>query len=151
MNEIFHCFYALFFIIYVSMKTLKLKFDHFHLSGDLIPGFQMLKDVHFELLKPNNTIEIVVRAPLIRSLRLEFRLDGFEEGILKLFILSKRGTIDTLLSIAERFIQLPEYIRIDYPFMYVDIQLLSRKLFPGVHITNMTINDEHYQISLELP
>lgn len=133
------------------MKTLELTFDHFQISGELIPGLIMLKDLQLELLKPDNTMRVRVKAPLIQNLHFEFRIDAYENGMLTLFILSKRKMIDALLNLAERFAQLPEYIRIDYPYFYLDIDLLTRESLPGLNIKDFHIAEQNYHITLELP
>lgn len=132
------------------MKTLKFSFDHFTLNGDLLPGFGMLKDLHLELLKPENTLEVLLKAPFMQSLRFEFRLDAYQDGVLTLFILSKQKVIDALLNLAERFVKMPKYIRIDYPYFYLDLGFLMRESFPAAEIREISIANGHYQITLEL-
>lgn len=132
------------------MKTLRLTFDHFQISGELIPGFTMLKDLQLELLKPDNTMKVRIKAPLIQNLHFEFRIDACENGMLTLFILSKRKMIDALLNIAERFAKLPEYICIDYPYFYLDIALLAQESLPGLDIKDFHIAKQNYHITLEL-
>ena len=132
------------------MRTLTLTFDHFHFTADLKADKGLLKHVHFDVLKPDETIVVQVHAPVINDLRLELDLVRFEDGVLTLHSLSNRRIVDMLINFFERYVRSVPFLRVEHPHIMVNTDVLGRMYFPDLRIRHIRVEDKHYIIETEI-
>ncbi|MEA2076917.1 MAG: hypothetical protein U9O95_02750 [Candidatus Marinimicrobia bacterium] len=132
------------------MKTLTLTLDHFHFSGDISPDMLLLKELHFDLQKPDETIILTLKAPLIGDIRVELDFIHFQNDILTFHILSNRKIVDMLLSFMQRYTRNISFIDIDYPSLRINTILMMNTLKPGIRIRNITMVDQQYIVETEI-
>ncbi len=132
------------------MKTLTLTLDHFHFSGDISPDLLLLKELHFDLLKPNETIVLTLKAPLVGEFRVELDFVHFQQDILTLHILSNRKIADMFLSFLQRYTRNIPFIDVNYPSMRLNTILMMDMLNPGIRIRNIAMVNQQYIVEMEI-
>ncbi|MCK4530556.1 MAG: hypothetical protein KAU44_05210 [Candidatus Marinimicrobia bacterium] len=132
------------------MKTLTLTLDHFHFSGDISPDMLLMKELHFDLEKPDETIILTLKAPLIGNIRVELDFIHFQNDILTLHILSNRKIADMLLSFMQRYTRNIPFIDVDYPSLRINTVLMMNFLNPGVRIRNIAMVNQQYIVEMEI-
>ena len=132
------------------MKTLTLTLDHFHFSGDISPDMLLLKELHFDLQKPDETIILTLKAPLIGDIRVELDFIHFQNDILTLHILSNRKITDMLLSFMQRYTRNIPFIDVDYPSLRINTVLMMNALNPGIRIRNIAMVNQQYIVEMEI-
>ncbi|MEA3391879.1 MAG: hypothetical protein U9Q91_02745 [Candidatus Marinimicrobia bacterium] len=132
------------------MKTLTLTLDHFHFSGDMSPDMFLLKELHFDLQKPDETIILTLKAPLIGDIRVELDFIHFQNDILTLHILSNRKIADMLLSFMQRYTRNIPFIDVNYPSLRINTVLMMNSLNPGIKIRNIAMVNQQYIVEMEI-
>ena len=132
------------------MKTLTLTLDHFHFSGDFSPDIILLKDLHFEIEKPADTIILTLKAPVIGEIKVELDFINFQNDILSLHILSNRKIADMLLSFFQRYTRNIPFIALEYPSLRINTKILTDSMGSGVKIRHIALVSEKYIIETEL-
>ncbi|MCD6337265.1 MAG: hypothetical protein DRP93_07550 [Candidatus Neomarinimicrobiota bacterium] len=132
------------------MKTLTLTLDHFHFSGDISPDMLLLKELHFDLLKPDETIILTLKVPLLGEFHVELDFVQFQHDILTLHILSNRKIADIFLSFIQRYTRQIPFIDVDYPSMRINTILMMDTLKPGIRIRNIAMVSQQYIVEVEI-
>jgi hypothetical protein len=132
------------------MKTLTLTLDHFHFSGDISPDMLLLKELHFDLKKPDETIILTLKTPIVGDIRVELDFVHFQNDILTLHILSNRKIADMLLSFMQRYTRNIPFIDIDYPSMRINTILMMATLYPKARIRNIAMVNQQYIVEMEI-
>jgi len=132
------------------MKTLTLTLDHFHFSGDISPDMLLLKELHFDLKKPDETIILTLKPPLIGDIRVELDFVHFQNDTLTLHILSNRKIADMLLSFMQRYTRNIPFIDVDYPSLRINTLLMTESLFPKIRIRHIAMIDQKYIVETEI-
>jgi hypothetical protein len=132
------------------MKTLTLTLDHFHFSGDISPDMLLLKELHFDLQKPDKTIILTLKAPLLGNIRVELDFVHFQNDILTLHILSNRKIADMFLSFMQRYTRNISFINADYPSLRINTVPMMNSLNPGIRIRNIAMVNQQYIVEMEI-
>ena len=132
------------------MKTLTLTLDHFHFSGDFYPGIILLKELHFDIEKPADTIILSLRAPVIGKIKADLDFINFQDDILTLHILSNRKIADMLLSFFQRYTKNIPFIDVDYPTMRINTRILTEEFAPKMKIRHISMINQKYIVETEL-
>ena len=132
------------------MKTLTLTLDHFHFSGDFSPDTILLKELHFDVEKPGDTVVLTLKAPVIGDIRVELDFINFQNDILTLHILSNRKIADMLLSFFQRYTRNIPFIDVDYPTMRINTRILTGTLAPHMNIRHIAMINQKYIVEMEL-
>lgn len=132
------------------MKTLTLTLDHFHFSGNFSPNLILLKELHFDVEKPADTIILTLNAPVIGVTKVELDFINFQEDILTLHILSNRKIADMILSFFQRYTRNIPFINVDYPTMRINTSILTKELAPKMKIRHISMIDQKYIVEMEL-
>ena len=132
------------------MKTLTLTLDHFHFSGDISPDMLLLKELHFDVKKPDDTIILTLKAPVIGAVKVDLDFVHFHNDILTLHILSNRKIADMLLSFMQRYIKNIPYVDVDYPTLRINTLLMADALKSNFKVMHIAMVDQQYIIEMEL-
>jgi hypothetical protein len=132
------------------MKTLTLTLDHFHFSGDFTPDIILLKELHFDVEKPADTIILSLKAPVIGEIKVDLDFINFQQDILTLHILSNRKIADMLLSFFQRYTRNIPFLDIDYPTMRINTAILTQKFAPHMAIRHVAMINQKYIVEMEL-
>jgi hypothetical protein len=132
------------------MKTLTLTLDHFHFSGDISHDMLLLKELHFDLNKPDDTIILTLSAPLVGNVKVELDLVHFQNDILTLHILSNRKIADLLLTFLQRYTRNIPFVDVDYPSLRINTLLMTESLFPKIRIRHIAMIDQKYIVETEI-
>ena len=131
------------------MKTLTLTLDHFHFSGDLTTEIPLMKEFHFDLKKPDDTIQLILKAPVIGEIKAELDFIHFQQDVLTLHILSNRKIADMLLSFLQRYARALPYIDVDYPSLRINTRLMMENMKSPVRIRSIAMVKQQYIIESE--
>jgi len=132
------------------MKTLTMTLDHFHFSGDFSPDMIFLKEMHFDVQKPDDTIILTLNAPVIGDTKLELDFINFQDDILTMHILSNRKITDMLLSFLQRYTRSIPFLNIDYPTLQINTKILTDKMLPGFKIRHIAMINQKYIVEMEI-
>ena len=110
----------------------------------------LMKELHFDLEKPDETIILTLKAPLIGNIRVELDFIHFQNDILTLHILSNRKIADMLLSFMQRYTRNIPFIDVDYPSLRINTVLMMNFLNPGVRIRNIAMVNQQYIVEMEI-
>ncbi len=127
-----------------------LTFDHFHISGDIAADIPFLKNIGFDIQKPNETLVLHVSAPIVNDIKIELNYVHFQNDILTLHILSNRKIVDILIVLLNRYTKSVVFFDIDYPTLRINTRILSNMYFPKIKIRNITIVNQQYIVETEL-
>lgn len=132
------------------MKTLTLTLDHFHFSGDISPDMLLLKELHFDLKKPNETIIMTLKTSFVSDIRVELDFVDYQNDILELHILSNRKIADLLLSFMQRYTRNIPFIDVNYPSLRINMILMMETLKSGIIIRNIAMINQQYIVEMEI-
>ncbi|MDZ7821854.1 MAG: hypothetical protein U5N26_08615 [Candidatus Marinimicrobia bacterium] len=132
------------------MKTITLTFDHLHFSAELNSDKGLLKNLHFDIQKPDETIVITMKAPIVNTLKVELDFVHFRNDILTLHILSHRKIAEMLINFLERYTHSIPFVRVDYPDLRIDTRMLSKLYFPKHQIRHIAVANKQYIIETEI-
>ena len=132
------------------MKTLTLTLDHFHFSGDFSPGILLLKELHFDVEKPADTVVLTLKAPVIGEVKVDLDFINYQDNVLTLHILSNRKIADMLLSFFQRYTRNIPFIDVDYPTMRINTKILTENFAPKMAIRHISMINQKYIVEMEL-
>jgi hypothetical protein len=132
------------------MKTLTLTLDHFHFSGDISPDMLLLKELHFDIKKPDDTIILTIKAPVIGEVKVDLDFVHFQNDILTLHILSNKKIADLLLLFMQRYMKNIPYVDVDYPTLRINTLLMADTLKSKVRVRHIAMVNQQYIIEMEL-
>ncbi|MFO7841409.1 MAG: hypothetical protein R6V48_04535 [Fidelibacterota bacterium] len=132
------------------MNRMTLIFDHLHLSAEISSDKGLLKKIHFDIQKPDETIVIRIHAPIINEVKIELDFVRFQDDVLTLHSLSDRKIADMLINFLERYMQPVSFIKFDHPHISINTKLLGNMYFPKLKIRHIAVANKQYIIETEI-
>ncbi len=109
-----------------------------------------MKELHFDVQKPDDTIILTLSAPVIGDTKLELDLINFQDDILTMHILSNRKIADLVLSFLQRYARSIPFVDIDYPTLRLNTKIMADKMLPGFKIRHIAMINQKYIVEMEI-
>lgn len=131
------------------MKRITLELDSIAMSGNYLHNsLKANQTIDFELKKPEETLQIVLTAPVIGSITLDLDFIEYDAGALRMHILSSRKLLKPLLMLLNLFGIKMGSMHIDYPILTLDMQKIVKDINPNAECLGVNMVGQKFVIEI---
>lgn len=131
------------------MKHITLKLNSIAMSGNYLhDSLKPNQTIDFELKKPDQTLQIILKAPVIGSITLDLDFVEYDAGALRMHILSSRSFLRPLLMLLNLFGIDMDALHINYPILTLDMEKIVKNINPNAECLSVSMVGQEFIIEV---